>query len=395
MLPLSSVHRLLAVAALSAAVLVACGCGQRAPAPGGPDKPSGPAAAWKLDVPVVPAAPGDKPGPAAAGAGDLGEQVLPADKAPDDAPLRPPKGIPIYKLTDLRIGNPGPGPSPKLTVHYERVSGQERGTGPTLIIRTPDGNEHSTLGGFGPFQGQKKAGDFVVDLGFRGGPRGGGPPQNLEVYLVQIDRRWEGEGFRPKYKVSNSAVLGEMGRPLQLAREWRPDEAAKLNNPPPEAPQVNANANVGEDTDFVGHTEGLLPALRYADPARRPVLGVLYRAGQGEPDKGQIVKCLVHLTPAYDARQPRFGQEAVFAKPGYAVGALNVKTKKIVTAVQVVFMKQKPDGTLDPADQYTSKWLGHPEEGDQDGKVSGDGRKVIGMHLKHFGVVHAVALVLE
>jgi hypothetical protein len=242
-------------------------------------------------------------------------------------------------------------------LHYERVSGEERGAGPTLVMRTPDGNERSALGGFGPFQGQKKAGDLVVDLGFRGGP---------------------GEGGTPK-----------------IARDWTPEEAAKLNNPPPAAPPVNANGNVGEDTDFVGQTMGLLPDLRYADPARRPVLGILFMVGQGEPEKGQKTKCLVHLTPAYDARQPRFGLQALFARSGYAVGALNVKTKKIVTAVQVVFMKQKPDGTLDLADSYTSKWLGHPEEADKEGKVSSEGRKVIGMHLKHFGVVYAVALVLE
>jgi hypothetical protein len=321
--------------------------------------------------------------------------VLPADKAPNDAPLRPIKGIPIYRLSDLRIGNPGPGPSPKVTVHYERVSGVELGTGPTLVLRTPDGNEHPALGGFGPFQGQKKAGDLVVDLGFRGGPGEGGTPKNLEVYLVRSDRRWEDEGFHPRFKVSNSVVIGEMGRPVQLARDWTPEEAAKLNNPPPDAPPANANSNVGEDTDFVGQTTGLLPDLRYADPARRPVLGVLYMVGEGEPEKGQKIKCLVHLTPAYDARQPRFGQQALFAKPGYAVGALNVKTKKIVTAIQVVFMKQKPDGTLDRADSYTSQWLGHPEAADKEGKVSGEGRKVIGMRLKHFGVVYAVALVLE
>jgi hypothetical protein len=215
------------------------------------------------------------------------------------------------------------------------------------------------------------------------------------VYLVQNDRRWEDEGFRPKFKVSNSVVLGEMGRPLQFAREWKPDEEAKISNPPPAAPAVNANGNVGVDTAFVGQTMGLLPDLRYADPNKRPVVGVLYSVGEGEPDKGQKVKCLVHLTPAYDARQPRYGQQALFARPGYAVGALNVKTKKIVTAVQVVFMKPKPDGTLDPIDSYTSAWLGHPEEADAEGKLSGEGRKVIGMHLKHFGVVYAVALVLE
>src|SRR5205085_154112 len=83
-----------------------------------------------------------------------------------------------------------------------------------------------------------------------GRPGGFGAPKDLEVYLVQTDRRWEDEGFRPRFKVSNSVVLGDMGRPPQYAREWKPEEAAKLNNPPPAPPQANANGNVGEDTDF-------------------------------------------------------------------------------------------------------------------------------------------------
>jgi hypothetical protein len=382
----------LCVAALSAAIFLSAGCEQPTskPAPvaenGQPDPGK---------QPNAPVAEPDNPQAAVPAAGtESDEKILPADKAPDDAPLRPMKGMPIYKLSNLQVGNFGPGPGPKLKVHYERLSGEEPGAGPTLVIRTADGNEHETLGGFGPFQGKRKAGDIVVDLGFRGRP-GNGTPKNLEVYFIHKDRRWEDQGFRPRFKVSNSVVLGEMGRPLQYAREWKADEAAKLNNPPATAPALNANKNVGEDTDFVGNTMGLLPPMRYADPTMRPVIGILYRVGEGEPDKGKKVKCLVHLTPAYDKNQPRYGQEALFAKPGYAVGALNVKTKKVVTAVQVVFMKQKPDGTLDPADNYTSKWVGHPEEGDQEGRVSGEGRKVIGMHLKHFGIVHAVALVLE
>ena len=323
------------------------------------------------------------------------EQVLPADKAPSDAPLRPFKETPIYNLTNLRVGNFGPGPGLKLMVHYERMSGEEPGAGPALVIRTPDGNERTTVGGFGPFQGKKKAGDMVVDFGFSGRPGGVGNLNDVEVYFVQSDRRWEDEGFRPKFKVSNSVVIGTMGRPVQFAREWKPDETAKLNDPPPTAPGQNANANVGEDTDFVGHTMGLLPAVRFADPAKRPVIGVLYNLGQGEADKGQKIQCVNQFGPMYDKRQPRYNQQVVFAKPGYAVGALNVKTKKIVTAVQVVFMKQKPDGTMDPADSYTSKWLGHPEEGDKEGKITGEGRKVIGMHLKNFGALFAVALVLD
>ena len=50
---------------------------------------------------------------------------------------------------------------------------------------------------------------------------------------------------------------------------------------------------------------------------------------------------------------------------------------------------------MDPTDSYTSKWLGHPEEADKEGKIGGGGRKVIGMYLKHFGAVYAVALVVD
>ena len=103
----------------------------------------------------------------------VGEKVLPANKAPNDAPLRPITGTPLYKLTDLRVGGT------QLTVHYERVVGEERGEqGPTLVIRTPDGNEISTIGGFGPFAGKKKAGDYVVNVRRRRRPsqKPGGVP---------------------------------------------------------------------------------------------------------------------------------------------------------------------------------------------------------------------------
>jgi len=374
------------IGAVVAVILILRGGGnnpvaQGKPAPN-PGKP-------QAQAPMQPQA--QPPGPV--GVDDLGEKVLPANGAPNDAPLRHPKGIPLYKLSDLRIGA-GRGPGSNLTVHYERVAGEEPGLGPTLIIRTPDGNEHPTIGGFGPFQGKRKAGDIVVSLGFRSGV-----PKDVEVYLVHMDRRWEGDGFRPRFKVSNSVVLGTMGRPVQYAREWTPEEAAKINDPPPEAPRINANSNVGENTEFIGHTAGLLPPMRYADLAKRPVIGILFRTGTREPDKNNApkvkVKCLTQLDPAYDKRQPRYNLEAVFAKPGYAVGGLNVKTKEVVTAVQVIFMKLKPDGTLDPADKYTSNWVGHPEESDKEGTLTGNGRKVIGTFVKNFGAVYAVALVLE
>jgi predicted Zn finger-like uncharacterized protein len=127
----------------------------------------------------------------------------------------------------------------------------------------------------------------------------------------------------------------------QAQNDQQPVEGGANNPPAPDnRPPVNAHANVGEDTQFVGNMINPPPARRYADASKRPVIGVLFQTGQWEN-----VKCLSSLVPAYDARQPRHNLQAVLARPGYAVGGLNVKTKKFVAAVQVVFMKQKPDGT--------------------------------------------------
>jgi hypothetical protein len=148
--------------------------------------------------------------------------------------------------------------------------------------------------------------------------------------------------------------------------------------------------NIGEETQFVGNKINAPPAERHVDPAHRPVVGVLFQIGQWEN-----VKCLSTLVPVYDAGQPRNNLQAVLARSDYAVGGLNVKTKRYVTAVQVVFMKQKPDGTLDPADQYTSNWIGFPEEADGQATLGGNGRKVIGISTKSAAVLDAVALLLE
>jgi hypothetical protein len=83
------------------------------------------------------------------------------------------------------------------------------------------------------------------------------------------------------------------------------------------------------------------------------------------------------------------------AKDGYAVGALNVKTNSTLTAFQVVYMKIKPDKTLDTKNSYTSEWIGEAGPSDKEETVTGNGSGVIGAHVWNFGRVFAIALVLE
>jgi hypothetical protein len=323
-----------------------------------------------------------------------GEKILEAAGAPNEAPLRPLKEFAKFKLSNLRLEVPAPGQQALLKVHYELEKSGDF-PWPTLVLRTADGKQRFVAARLGtralnPLQ--DKAGDLAFGLGYA---RIAEDTKNLEAYLVASDRRWEDENFRPTFKISNSVVMGELGRPLQYAREWTSEETKKLNDPPPLGPEAGANRTVGKDTKHIGLVEQFTPEARFADPKKRPVVGFHYSLGTFEPEKGKKAGCVSQLSPSYHERQPSLGLKREIAKEGYAVGAVNVKTNTTVTAFQVVYMKLKPDGTLDTKDSYTSEWIGEPGPGDKEGTVSGDGRKVIGAHVWNFGRVYALALVLE
>ena len=87
-------------------------------------------------------------------------------------------------------------------------------------------------------------------------------------------------------------------------------------------------------------------------------------------------------------------ETTVMAKPGYAVGAVNLRSGLLVDAIQLVFMKYE-DGRLDPAESYVSAWLGDTRGGFSK-SVSGQGKIVAGIHgstkehkLNEFGLVVA------
>jgi hypothetical protein len=65
-----------------------------------------------------------------------------------------------------------------------------------------------------------------------------------------------------------------------------------------------------------------------------------------------------------------------------------------VYAVQLIYMKLKPDGTLDPKDTYTTEWLG-PESTGKVIKLGGDGKRVIGINCRSGAILDGLALVME
>lgn len=332
--------------------------------------------------------------PAADAAADLyapfPEEVLPAD-GHASAPLRPRKTDTVYKLSNPRIERGGPTPFPRLVVDYERVRDGTAGGVLQLVIRPAGKRDQTVRVGLPP---RARAGK--LEFSFRTGfPFAGDQAalQNCEYYLSVQDQSY-GAGFWPTFKVSPSALVGEVKGGATFARNWTADETEKLRKPAPKWPNPNMNAGVGRDTPFAGDTSGNPPTFRYAEPGR-PLLGLEWNVWNYGGEQR-----LSHLYPVYDREMPLKGHmpgvRQEVAKPGYAVGGLVVKAAKHAFAMQVVYLKLKPDGSLDPADRYTSDWLGNTEAaGAKDVTLGGDGRPVIGLTVVDWMGVQALSLVMS
>jgi hypothetical protein len=124
------------------------------------------------------------------------------------------------------------------------------------------------------------------------------------------------------------------------------------------------------------------------DRRRQSVVGFRYRLGSwaNQPAVAQ-------LDPIY-SRQLKDTSNAHIARDGYVVGGVQVVSGELVTAVRIIFVRERTDGTLDKTDNYLSDWIGDP--GDTSPKPIGDGlTRVIGICGRRGAVLNALALVLD
>lgn len=82
------------------------------------------------------------------------------------------------------------------------------------------------------------------------------------------------------------------------------------------------------------------------------------------------------------------------AREGYAVGAVKIQTINYVNAIQLVFMRVKANGQLDPDDKYQSDWIGFRGRG-KTYTLTGGGKPIIGLHARQGIVLDALALVVD
>jgi hypothetical protein len=322
-----------------------------------------------------------------------GEKTLAADEAPPSAPLRARKADSFYNLSKPRIEPrkqtippPPPGAGPLLVIDYERTQERAIDGNISVVVRTAGGKDYVV-----PLNSlQNRGGQISLEVANRGPWTGGKLPKDAEIYLTRSEGRY-GKDFQKTFKVSNSVVMGESTFPVTQARDWSADEAAKLATKPVEAPKPNANPNVGQDTAVAGSPNAF--RQRFAE-AGQPLLGVDWYDWFW-PVAGGREDCLGPLVPIYDRAYPDMGRKRALAKPGYAVGAITAKTKTYVSGIQITFMKLTADGKLDPADSYTTDWLGPHQVGTKETKLGGDGRRVLGLICDQAGHLSAIGLVME
>jgi hypothetical protein len=158
-------------------------------------------------------------------------------------------------------------------------------------------------------------------------------------------------------------------------------------NPFATAPAANVPAAIAAGSgELVGGTGG--SPIETASPFVQPVVG--FRAVTGAW-AGKVA--LAQLEPLYDRQADAGNGTVAIAKDGYVVGGLEIDAGNLVHAARIIFVRQNADDSLDPADSYTSEWLGEPS-GSAPKKLSSGKSPVIGIRGRRAAVIDALGLVV-
>ena len=362
-------------------------------------------------------------GPGAAYYGEQGGERVLAAEGNGKNPLRARKEQPFFKLKNLRKGGRKFGKE-SLSVDWEETKTGERPPSMFIVVKSPDKNlKASQEVSFRAARGEK-SGTVTLEVAFGAGSMAD-MPVDTELYLAARSPQWSDLSF----KLSNSVKLGSAE--YTYARNWTQQEIERIakiigppatagtattatagaaktppnapaaaatpahTNPPPgfppsqprsgaSAPQLTAE--FGEDTAWVGNASGGSP--QRAGDKDKPLRGFNFSMGNwaGGP-------CLAKLIPVFSTDAPPSDQKPVHAQAGYAAAGLQVHADTVVRGVQVIFMKLNADGTLNAADTYVSELAGAPAAAPQ--KLGGDGRRMLGVHLRQGLIIDALAVVMQ
>ncbi len=154
----------------------------------------------------------------------------------------------------------------------------------------------------------------------------------------------------------------------------------------PRAATMETISVATRDSALGAGSEGV--AFRFLDPEARPVVGLRYQLGSWAGER-----VIGHLEPLYTRDAVPQPWQAIFAREGYALGAMQVDGTRYVNAVRLAFMKLEGD-KLNTKDRYLAEWIGTPT-GRKPKSIFSTGARVLGLHGVRGAVLDGVGLVFE
>jgi hypothetical protein len=86
--------------------------------------------------------------------------------------------------------------------------------------------------------------------------------------------------------------------------------------------------------------------------------------------------------------------ETILARPGYAIGALTVRTGLVLNGIQVTFMRVEEDGKrLSETDRYDTEWYGLNGGAGRTYTSTGNGKPIVGVQGRLQNVMHSLAVI--
>jgi hypothetical protein len=175
-----------------------------------------------------------------------------------------------------------------------------------------------------------------------------------------------------------------------MRRERSPSISSPERQPGLAAPGIPRSDNTQTGsyvlTETVGGSGGV--TFKKVDSQGRPVIGVQFilRSWEGNKYVGQ-------LTPLFD-RSRATRPNTIFAKEGYALGAIHVWASEFVDGIKLEFMKLNDDKSLQLSDSYEADTIGSTTTSTAK-IITSDGRLIVGFHGRRGAIMDAIGLVVR
>lgn len=212
------------------------------------------------------------------------------------------------------------------------------------------------------------------------------------ITVGEAEQSVQGLAYRVAVKLKgvttaeSSGSIGFSGAPVAPAAPViaaAPSKSNPVSRGGADAPVDIMSGGMPMNTPLAGGNGGGEFSTKQDPP--RDVVGFKYSVAEwaGRPVMRELVP--LYSTAANDipaTKKPdlrhRENEGVILAKDGYVVGGVMIDSDDCARGVKVIFMRLVK-GKPNPADQYTSDWIGRPSSGQRPKLIAGHGERVVGV----------------